>query len=461
MRDGEQSAESVVEEHLERLFRAQPELNGAAHVLEDQARAEARSPRPGPLSGLPVSIKETFGIAGAEITAGSRVRPPDHCEADAQAVQRLRDAGAIVIARSNVPEFAMAGETDNPVFGRSRNPLNPDHTCGGSSGGEGVLVASGASALGLGSDILGSIRIPAAFCGVVGFKPVSSAVSKAGSWPSGDDGLFVDSWLAAGPLARSVRDTRLAYSVLAGRAAEPEAPPVRLLTGPGFAWRAEHPSIDAAVAGARAALAEAGAEDDLRDLPDVRVLFKAMTRLLGHELVPHLKAQLTDARGRRFSVPAELARQLAGRGRIYPGLLQLLALGPVVRTLFPGGVNRARETILGARTRIRAALGSDAVLLAPTVGMLAPRHGAMNRQTLKPGVNYRMTALTFCNIMDLPAISVPAWRFRDPQSGLVPGVMLAAGPGAEACLLNAAEIVEAAIGHRYGSAGPGNGESES
>ena len=458
MRAGEQSAESVLEEHLSRLARFQPDLNGATHVLAEQARAEARSPRPGPLSGLPVSIKETFGIAGASITAGSRVRPPDYCESDAEAVQRLRDAGAIVIARSNVPEFVMAGETDNPVYGRSSNPLNPDHTCGGSSGGEGVLVATGSSALGLGSDILGSIRIPAAFCGVVGFKPASAAVSKAGSWPSGDDDLFVDSWLAAGPLARSVRDVRLAYGVLAGRDPDPGAAPVRALTGSGFAWRAEHPSIAAAVAGARAALAAGGVEGDLRELPDVRVLFKAMTRILAHELVPHLKAQLTDAEGRRFSVAAELARRMTGRGRIYPGLLQLLALGPVLRTLFPGGVNRARETILGARTRIRAALGSDAVLVAPTVGMLAPRHGAMNRQTLKPGVNYRMTALTFCNIMDLPAISVPAWRFRDSGTGLVPGVMLAAAPGAEDTLFRAAEIVEASIGPA--PAHPGAGIAE-
>ncbi len=454
MAAGEQTAEAVVREHLDRLLAGQPAFNGATHVLAEEALAEARSPRPGPLSGLPVSIKETFCLAGHQVTAGSRVRPPDTCTGDAEAVRRLREAGAIVIARSNIPEFAMAGETDNPLFGRSANPLDADRTCGGSSGGEGVLVASGGSALGLGSDILGSIRIPAAFCGVVGFKPTSDAVSKAGSWPGGDDGLFVDSWLAAGPLARSVRDARLAYSVLAGRSMASGQLPARILTGPGLAWRADQPCIEAAVRAARASLEGAGLVPDPQPLPDVRVLFKALTRLLGHELVPHLKAQLADPGGRAFSVTAELGRRLAGRGRIYSGLLQLLALGPVVRAVMPGGVNRARETVLGARLRIREALGADGVIVAPTIGMLAPRHGRMNRQTLKPGVNLRVTALTFCNSMDLPAISVPAWRHRDPDTGLVPGVMLVGAPGAEDRLLDAAELVEAAVGHNHGRSNP-------
>jgi Asp-tRNA(Asn)/Glu-tRNA(Gln) amidotransferase A subunit family amidase len=457
MAAGEQTAEAVVREHLDRLLSGQASLNGATHVLAEEALAEARSPRPGPLSGLPVSIKETFCLAGHEVTAGSRVRPPTRCADDAEAVLRLREAGAIVIARSNVPEFAMAGETDNFLFGRSANPLNPDRTCGGSSGGEGVLVASGGSALGLGSDILGSIRIPAAFCGVVGFKPTSDAVSKAGSWPSGDDRLFVDSWLAAGPLARSVRDARLAYGVLAARRVETGQLPTRILSGPGLTWRVDQPCIEAAVAAARASLERAGLEQDAAPLPDVRVLFNAVIRILGHELVPHLKAQLADSRGRGFSVTAELGRRLVGRGQIYPGLLQLLSLGPIVRAAMPGGVNRARETVLGARLRIRDVLATDGVIVAPTVGMLAPRHGMMNRQTLKPGVNLRMTALIFCNCMDLPAISVPAWRHTDTETGLVPGVMLVGAPGAEGRLLEAAELVEAAVSSPPGqSAGTSN-----
>jgi len=216
IRDGQVTAEQVVSEHLERLQASHRILNAATRVFRDEALSEARHPRPGPLSGLPVSIKETFGIAGETITAGSLRMAAVECRDDAEAVKRLREAGAIIVARSNVPEFAMAGETDNLRYGRTVNPLDPGRTCGGSSGGEAALVASGGSAAGLGSAILGSIRIPAAFCGLVGFKPASGAVSKAGSWPQ-IGGHFTDSWLCAGPITRTVRDARLMYEVLSGR----------------------------------------------------------------------------------------------------------------------------------------------------------------------------------------------------------------------------------------------------
>ena len=153
-----------------------------------QALAQARlldatGDRSLPLFGLPCSVKETFAIAGEPLTAGSMRMTPQVPTEDARIVRRLKEAGAIVMARSNVPEFAMTAESVNPRYGRTRNPLDVDRVAGGSSGGEGALVGSGASVFGVGSDILGSIRIPAAFCGVVGFKPHSGAVDQSGTWP--------------------------------------------------------------------------------------------------------------------------------------------------------------------------------------------------------------------------------------------------------------------------------------
>ena len=128
-------------------------------------------------------------------------------------VRRLKAAGAVIIARSNIPEFAMTGESTNLRFGRCNNPHDITRVAGGSSGGEGALVGSGSSVFGIGSDILGSIRIPAAFCGTVGFKAHSKAIDNSGTWPVLKTSL--KDWLGYGPLCRSVRDAQLIYNVLA------------------------------------------------------------------------------------------------------------------------------------------------------------------------------------------------------------------------------------------------------
>ena len=218
LRQGTLTAEQLVQAQLARLDQVQPQINGATHIFHQQALAQARlldaaGDKSLPLFGLPCSVKETFGLAGEPLTAGSLRMEPEVPTEDAQIVRRLKEAGAIVIARSNVPEFAMTAESTNPRYGRTRNPLDVDRVAGGSSGGEGALVGSGSSVFGVGSDILGSIRIPAAFCGVVGFKPHSGAVDQAGTWPVVTGNTL--SWLGLGPLTRSVRDARLVYDVIA------------------------------------------------------------------------------------------------------------------------------------------------------------------------------------------------------------------------------------------------------
>ncbi len=213
MRSGVRSSEDIVREHLDRIEREQPKLNAATQVFRDKALAEAHNPTPGPLSGLPITLKETFGIENCEVTMGSRRMRPIQCAEDSEPVKKLRAAGAIVIARSNVPEFVMTVETDNLLYGRTNHPADSTRTCGGSSGGEGTLVGSGCSPLGFGTDILGSIRVPSCLCGIVGFRPHSGAVDKTGVWPV--SGEFFETWNGIGPLARSVRDVRLAYNIIA------------------------------------------------------------------------------------------------------------------------------------------------------------------------------------------------------------------------------------------------------
>jgi Asp-tRNA(Asn)/Glu-tRNA(Gln) amidotransferase A subunit family amidase len=447
MARGERSAREVMEEHLRRLRQCNPSLNAALAIFADQALAEAGAPRPGPLSGLPISVKETFGLAGSTITAGSMRMPPVMAESDAEAVARLKAAGAIVLARANVPEFVMAGETENPRYGRTNNPWDLARTCGGSSGGDGALVAAGCVAAGLGSDILGSIRIPASFCGVVGFKPASAAVSKRGHWP-GLEGLFTDSWLAVGPIARSVRDVRLLYGILTGTPLAAGGPVAgrRLILPGAFPLAFRDAAIAGALASAEQGLLAAGMHPERVALGDVDRWYRSMVRYLAWELMPLLRAGLTTAGGQRFSLWREGLGRLRGRGEVYDGLYRLLLVGPLVRYRRDAPAHAAADLLEAARSAVRARLGDDGVMLLPTLGLLAPRHGEMNRLSLRPGVNRLMTPLTLCNYLDLPAVTVPAWRHRDAATGLAPGLMLVSAPGAEGLLLDTAQVLETVIG---------------
>ena len=446
MESGERTAVSIVAEHIERLEANHLRLNAAVHVFKDEALAEAKNPRPGPLSGLPISIKETIGIGGQNITAGSKRMPPIHCAEDAPVVRRLRDAGAIILARSNVPEFAMSGETENLIYGRTNNPLDETRTAGGSSGGEGALVASGSTALGLGTDLLGSIRIPAAFCGIVGFKPASHLVSHEAIWPA-LPGSYLDSLMGVGPLTRSVRDARLVYNVIADTPLPPPqtARGLHLIIPTGFELASKADCIDAAYVMAQTVLEVAGMVTQERPFPGVDTHFLNLQQLLAAELEKPFYDMLTTADGQKFSLVAETLRQAVGRGTIYSGLFQLLAVVPILK---PRSADRVTEIIRAydqARAELYQLLGRNGVLLLPTLGILAPKHGQMNRASLRPGVNGTVTAMTFCNTMNLPAITVPAWKDPDPATGLVPGVMLACAPGAEAALLDGAAALEAGI----------------
>lgn len=452
IRRGDVSCRDIVETHLDRLDASQVRLNAATEILKTRALEESGNPRPGALSGLPVSVKETFGLAGNSITAGSRRMPAIACQHDADAVMRLREAGAIIVARSNVPEFAMSGETENLVYGRTSNPLNPDHTCGGSSGGEGALVASGASAAGIGSDILGSIRIPAAFCGLVGFKPASGSVSKRGAWPD-LHGRFMDSWLAVGPLTRSVRDSRLLYEVLSDQPLRQPASPagLRLILPQDFPVTYRDAEVSRAVVMAGEILSSSGLVSQKMDCGPIRNWYRMMLKYIGWELIPEMMSGLADADGQQFSLSREVLHQLAGRGEIYDGLFKLLLIGPLVRYRSHRSAGRAVAVFTKARSEIRNTLGNNGILLLPTIGTLAPHHREMNKISLKPGVNGIFTATTFCNYMDLPAVTIPAWPCRNPHSGLVPGVMLVASPGAENLLFDAATALEHGLSEQENS----------
>jgi amidase len=216
------SAIEVMEAHLAQICASHSQINAAVEVLHEQALAAAAildkrlaAGEPiGPLAGVPISIKDSIDVAGTRSTAGTLGRRnAPIAERDATLVHRLRQAGAIPIAKTNLPDLLFSFETDNLIFGRTNNPYDLTRTPGGSSGGESALLASGGSALGLGSDAFGSVRLPAAFCGLAAIKPTSGRLPRTGHVPG--PGGWVEGVWQIGPIARSVGDVMLAMRLLA------------------------------------------------------------------------------------------------------------------------------------------------------------------------------------------------------------------------------------------------------
>jgi amidase len=217
------SSLELIQAHLQQIAKVNPAINAAVQVFAESAiagaraadEAMARGDAHGPLHGVPFSIKDSIEHAGAVCTAGTlgrRCAPP--ATEDATVVSRLRGAGAIPIARTNLPDLLFAFESDNLIFGATNNPYDLTRTAGGSSGGEAALIAACGSPMGLGSDAAGSVRVPAGFCGIAGIKPTSGRLPRTGHFPP--EGGWIESLWQIGPMARRVEDLSLLMALLVG-----------------------------------------------------------------------------------------------------------------------------------------------------------------------------------------------------------------------------------------------------
>jgi Asp-tRNA(Asn)/Glu-tRNA(Gln) amidotransferase A subunit family amidase len=215
----------LADEHIAQIQRLNPRLNAIVDFNADRIRAQARKLRPGRLSGLPVTVKSSISVAGYRCEIGSTLNRGSIPAGNALLVQRLIDAGAIILGTTNCPEFLMAYETENLLYGSTRNPWNLDHTAGGSSGGESAAIAAGLSAAGLGSDSGGSVREPAHFTGICALKPTAGRFPAAGHLPP-CVGPFT--FLGAiGPMARTIADVALLFAVLSGQdPVDPSSAPI-------------------------------------------------------------------------------------------------------------------------------------------------------------------------------------------------------------------------------------------
>lgn len=317
IRTGDTTSREVLEAHLARVDAVNPHLNAIVRRLDDEARAGADAADRavaegaplGPLHGVPCTVKENIDLAGTPTTQGVPALAEAVAPIDAPTVERMRAAGAIPFARTNLPDLGLRIHTDSSLHGLTRNPWNPNVTAGGSSGGEASAIASGMSPIGLGNDIGGSLRNPAHCCGIASIKPTSGVVPMATVVPPEDQLLASQQMLAEGPMARRVADVRAGLEALAGWSArDPRSVPARL-TDLGDGERVTvavladppggktHPEIVAAVRRAADLLADAGHDIVEATPPSYEQILEMWAMLLIGDLVvmrPLLDLVLSD-----------------------------------------------------------------------------------------------------------------------------------------------------------------------
>jgi aspartyl-tRNA(Asn)/glutamyl-tRNA(Gln) amidotransferase subunit A len=461
VRAGARSAREVLEEHLAAIEARDGEIHAFNLVLADEARAAAdRIDRrvaagedPGPLAGVPVALKDNLCTRGVPTTCSSRIldgwRPPY----DATAVTRLRAAGAVVVGKTNLDEFAMGSSTENSAFGPTRNPHDLTRVPGGSSGGSAAAVAAGFAPVALGSDTGGSIRQPAALCGVVGVKPTYGLVSRYGLV------AFASSLDQIGPFARTVADAAVALEAVAGHdpadtTSIPEpVPPISATLGDGveglrvglvteLSGEGIAADVAARVRAAAEALAAAGAAVEEVSVPATRYGLSA------YYLIAPAEASSNLARydGVRYGLRVDgattgemmTATRTAGFG---PEVKRRIMLGTYA--LSAGYYDAYYGKALRVRTLIMrdfaAAYERFDLLLAPTSPTTAFPLGA---KTADPLTMYLSDVCTIpSNLAGHPAISVP---FGTGDDGLPVGVQVLAPALAEPTMFRAAAVLEEA-----------------
>ncbi|HSZ42456.1 MAG TPA: amidase family protein [Trebonia sp.] len=444
LRARELSARELLDACLDRIHRVNPLLNAIVTLAEEQAadqaaaadEALARGGPLGPLHGLPIAVKDLVDTAGIRTTYGSPLFAEHVPDADAPIVTLLKAAGAVIVGKTNTPEFGAGSQTFNQVFGATRNPWDTRMTPGGSSGGAGAAVAAGLLPFADGSDLAASVRNPAAMCSLYGLRTTPGLV---GSDDPAVDDVF-DPLGVVGPIARSAPDAALLLSALRGPDAglplarpgadgtdNPAAWPAEDVTGLRIAWSADlgglpvAPEVRQVLGQARAALAGAGAAvtDDEPDLTDADEVFLVL-------------------RGVRMAARHE-AMLRTSRAGMKDTLIWNVEQGLALTAAEIGGALRRRSAIFG---RMKAFLGAYDVLALPTV-QVAPFPVETEWVTAIDGVPQRnyIDWLRSCSRITVtahPAVSVPAGF---TAGGLPVGLQLVGRYGSDERLLAIAAAV--------------------
>jgi amidase len=435
------SCAELMDLHLARIAERNPRLNAIVSLDEERARDGAseadRTPydERGPLHGLPWAFKDTHEVAGWRTTYGSPLYADHVPQRDELIVERIRKAGAVPLGRTNVPEFAAGSHTFNTIFGTTLNPVDPSRSAGGSSGGAGCALATGMVPLADGSDMGGSLRNPASFCGVVGLRP---SLGRVPEWPT--ENLW-ETTSVGGPMARNVGDLALLLSVIAGP--DPRTP--LALGDPGTTFA---PPLAGSLAGVRVALSPdlGGAIEVDHEVAAVVESAGAAMAVAGARVAsaqPDLTlAEETFRTLRAWHFQARFGAQLAEHPEAFkPSLADNIRAG---ESLTGADVAHAYRNRTALAETMRTFFVEHDVLVLPTSQV--PPFPAdqeypkdINGTPMQTYLDWMRSAY-FITVTGCPAISVPAGTTRD---GLPVGVQIVAPHGADRRLLEIAAAFEA------------------
>ena len=423
---------------------ARRELNAFITVTVESALADAATAEReiaagdyrGPLHGVPVSVKDLVDVAGTPTTSGSAV-PPRLPQTDARVVQRLRAAGAVLIGKTNLHEFALGTTGDESAFGAVRNPFDPTRSAGGSSSGAAVALVEGMCFASIGTDTGGSIRIPAAACGVVGLKPGYGEVSAEGVVPLSTTCDHV------GPLTRTVADARIVYEALVGAPCGPGVAPALATLGVpgGYLLERLDPDVRAALTRVREVLVLAGHTVHDAEIAHARIAPDVYPHIVLPEASRYHRTTLVGHAG-AYSPGVRLRLEMGGYV-LAEDYVRALALREVLRTSVERALGRCDALLLPALAITAPPLGATAVAID---GTPEPVRAAMLRLT------------QLFNLTGHPAISIPCGH---TPTGLPVGMQLVGRHGDTAGLLELASALEDLISDQSvggaGSVGGGTG----
>ena len=456
IRARELTSRGAVEAHIAQVTRVNGALNAMVRQRFAAARAEADradgvlaergAGGVGPLHGVPCTIKESIGLLGMPQSAGLVARRHVLCAEDSTTVRRLRRAGAIPLGVTNISELCMWMESSNRVYGRSNNPYDHSRTVGGSSGGEGAMVGAAATPFGLGSDVGGSIRMPAFFNGVFGHKATGGLIPNTGQFPSAEGPQV--RYLCTGPLARKAEDLWPLIRLLAGPDGLDEGcadmalgdpalvrlDRLRVLSVASMGFLRVAPELVAGQRRAADALAALGATVEHIELPRLRHGLGIWSAMMSAAGGPSFGQMLKQ--GAPFHHGRELVRFALGRSPHTLPAVGLAVLDDVVKKL-PGKTDEYLAHGRALRAELEATLGPDTVLLFPSHTRPAPRHG----RPLLPPVQWAFTAIW--NVMEVPVTQVPLGLSAE---GLPLGVQVIGRWGCDHVTVAVAQALERAMG---------------